>query len=1089
MDNRDTERDSREYGLARVRDAYQRGADSGRPPSREDLTALFPELTQEINKFFDDGGPLAACAPVGRGRESAPEADFVERQVDGSINPETPAHGMPISESTTLPRVESSENERDQRVGTFGDYELLQRIGQGGMGLVYKARQRNPNRLVAIKMILAGRLATENDVKRFHNESAAAAHLDHPHIVPIYEVGEHDGCNYFSMRLIEGSNLEHAKAAFVADPRRAARKIATVARAIHHAHQRGVLHRDLKPSNILLDGSGTPFVVDFGVAKRLHSTLELTQGDGALGTPRYMAPEQVARDRGAVTTATDVYGLGNILYVLLTGLPAVPGISASEVLDKVLNRNPEAPGKLNRRVPRDLETICLKCLEKEPGKRYASAEELALDLERWLDGRPIKARPVGLLGRADRWCRRHPAEAILGSAAIAGTLFIIAIGGWLMVDAARKDADVERKVALEWETAIEALSAGQMTRANEAFARAIGLSSTASAAAQRHVAPRLADLRTIFRLDDIRMNHLEAPEDGLGQVRAADLYATAFRDYGIEVDLGRPTEIAAQIKKREVRGALIAALDDWAHDAADNAAKVRLLAIANAAEGQPGSLTSRVREARAAADKAALLKLVEQARSTRQRPSTLVSLATGLREQGALEQAAQLLRTAQEEQPGDFWLNLELAATLMLWHPTEPRDALPFVTAALALSGRNPGVYTYVGNVQVKAGKLADAETSYRQAIRLSEDFAVARANLGFVLNEQGKLKEAEATLARAAELDPLNPRNYYNLGINYQRQGNNERATKAYSQAIDLRPDYAEALNNYGNTLTSLGRLDGAEAAFEKALACRPRYARAYYNRGYLFDLTRRFDLAIASYKKAIECQPDYAEPHYQIAHDLVYQEGRFLEALTELDQGVKLVLPNDPTRPRWGNLQAECRRLIKLDSRLSDYLKGELKPKDAAESCDLALLCAWQSRQLFGEATRLYEQAFAIEPARASDLRLGYRYHAAGCAARAASGLGRDARIAAERTHCRDNAMEWLQADLAIRSQQIRQGKPDQAKDARAKLRYWQSDPDLAGVRDDQALQGMTDTDREKWRALWRTIAELVDKPAGPPAIQSTG
>ena len=293
------------------------------------------------------------------------------------------------------------------------------------MGLVYKARQHNPNRLVAIKMILAGRFASESDVKRFHNESEAAAELDHPHIVPIYEVGEHDGYNYFSMKLIEGSNLERGKAAYVANPRQGAQLIATVARAIHHAHQRGVLHRDLKPSNILIDSAGTPFVVDFGLAKRLHSTLDLTQGDANLGTPRYMSPEQVARDRGAVTTATDVYGLGNILYVLLTGVPAAQGVSPAEVFERVVNRTPEPPGKLNRRVHRDLETICLKCLEKEPGKRYASAEELALDLERWLAGKPIKARPVGPVGWATRWCRRHPAEAILGSVAAAATLFIV----------------------------------------------------------------------------------------------------------------------------------------------------------------------------------------------------------------------------------------------------------------------------------------------------------------------------------------------------------------------------------------------------------------------------------------------------------------------------------------------------------------------------------------------------------------------------------------------------------------------------------------------------------------------------------------
>ncbi len=932
-------------------------------------------------------------------------------------------------------------------------------------------------------MILAGRLASEDDVKRFHNESEAAAHLDHPHIVPIYEVGEHEGCNYFSMKLIEGTNLEHGKAAFVADPRRAAQIIATVARAIHHAHQRGVLHRDLKPSNILLDGAGTPFVVDFGVAKRLHSTLDLTRGDGALGTPRYMAPEQVARDRGAVTTTTDVYGLGNVLYVLLTGLPAVPGISASEVLDRVLNRNPEAPGKLNRRVPRDLETICLKCLEKEPGKRDASAELLAMDLERWLEGRPIQARPVGLSGRASRWCRRHPAEAILGSLAVAAALFIAAMGGWLAFDAAQKDADVERKVALERETAIDALAAGQSTRANEAFARATGLASTASSTAQRHIAPRLADLQMIFRLEDIRMNHLEAPEDGLGLVRAAELYAAAFRDYQIDVEQGGPADVAAQIKNRDVRAALIAALDDWAQNASDNNARVRLLAIANAAEGQPGSLTSQVRDARARGDRSALVKLVDAARSTRQRPSTMVSLATGLREQGALEQAVDLLRTAQEDQPADFWLNLELATTLMLWRPGEPREALPYITAALALSGRNAGVYTYVGNAQVRAGKLADAVASYRQAIHLDQDVATAHTNLGHALSELGKLKDAEATLIRAAELDPKNPRTFFELGKTLQRQGNNPQAADAYRRAISLKPDYTEALNNYGNTLTNLRRFDLAAAAFDDALAIRPHYARADYNRGFLFHMMGRYDEARQSYRQAIAYQSDWADPHYEIAHDLMYREGRFQEALAELDLGKKLVRPDDPKRPRWDRLAAECRRLSLLDQRLDAFLKAEIKPRDAAESCDLALLCAWPSRRLFGEAVRLYEQAFAVEPARAADLHFGYRWYAATCAARAAAGQGKDALTPAEKAYCRARSAGVAASRSGTAAQADQGWRPRACQRCREQAALLANRAGPGRRARQERVGAMTESERARWNELWRSVAELVQKSGTRP------
>ena len=352
----------RERRLAQVLNDYQSAAESGCALNWQDLIRLYPDLARELRSLFFDPERRAPS------NQSPPDADnalvsgAAERPVISDVGPRAPTDHRPNSQSSTWPMSSVQEPRPRDASGSFGDFEVLERIGQGGMGLVYKARQKSPDRLVALKMILAGRFASDIDVKRFQNESAAVAELDHPHIVPIYEVGEHDGYNYFSMKLIDGRNLDHGKAEFPAHPRRAAQIVATVARAIHHAHQRGVLHRDLKPSNILIDSAGQPFVVDFGLAKRTKSTAELTQADANLGTPRFMAPEQVARDRGAVTTATDVYGLGNILYVLLTGEPAVGGMTPGDILANVTNRNPEPPFKLNRRVPRDLETICLKCM-------------------------------------------------------------------------------------------------------------------------------------------------------------------------------------------------------------------------------------------------------------------------------------------------------------------------------------------------------------------------------------------------------------------------------------------------------------------------------------------------------------------------------------------------------------------------------------------------------------------------------------------------------------------------------------------------------------------------------------------------------
>jgi predicted Ser/Thr protein kinase len=323
------------------------------------------------------------------------------------------------------------------------------------MGVVYKARQKSLNRIVALKMILKGTFATPKDVARFRAEAEAAANLDHPHIVPIYEVGEHDGLQFFSMKFVEGTSLARA-------PRRDVRTevalIATAAAAVHYAHQRGILHRDLKPSNVLLDPAGTPYVTDFGLAKRLTDTdRSITETGQLLGTPRYMAPEQAAM-RKDLTVAADVYSLGVILYERLTGQPPFTGDNVLDVLRQVRETEAPRPSTIMPGLDRDLETVVLKCLEKEPAKRYPAACGLAEELERWLRGEPIQARPVGQMERAWRWCKRNPQIAGF-TTAIAATLLIGTVVATTFGVIANKRAVGERRERVRAEGAEDKLEA------------------------------------------------------------------------------------------------------------------------------------------------------------------------------------------------------------------------------------------------------------------------------------------------------------------------------------------------------------------------------------------------------------------------------------------------------------------------------------------------------------------------------------------------------------------------------------------------------------------------------------------------------
>jgi TolB-like protein/predicted Ser/Thr protein kinase len=295
----------------------------------------------------------------------------------------------------------------------FGDYELLEEIGRGGQGVVYRARQKSLNRTVALKVIGLGHWATEAHVKRFRLEAEAAARLEHPGIVPIYEVGERDGSCYFSMKFVEGGQLDEVVRHEPMPIRRAVEMMVKLARTVHYAHEHGILHRDIKPGNVLLDTKGDVHLTDFGLAKLVETESAVTNTFDVLGTPSYMAPEQAAGKTRELTATADVYGLGAVFYQLLTGQPPFAGGTTYETIRLVMETEPRRPSLWNRKIDRDLETICLKCLEKDSQKRYQTAEAFAEDLERWLKHEPIRARPSNVFMRTRKWARRNPATAVL----------------------------------------------------------------------------------------------------------------------------------------------------------------------------------------------------------------------------------------------------------------------------------------------------------------------------------------------------------------------------------------------------------------------------------------------------------------------------------------------------------------------------------------------------------------------------------------------------------------------------------------------------------------------------------------------------
>lgn len=371
--------------LDRWEDAWQ----SGEELSAETLCADRPDLKTEV------AGRIAEL-----------------KRIDGFLSP-----------TDTVGKVdtEPSSDRSADLPPSFGQFEILDRIAQGGMGAVYRAQQKSPSRVVALKVIRSGDLSSQKEIDRFFAEANAAANLSHPNIVPVFEVGEENGRHYFTMEYIAGRTLSQiVRTDGPMKPKQAAELMTAIAEAVHYAHDKGVIHRDIKPANVIVDEADRPRVTDFGIAKQLEVDTALTATGQILGTPEYMSPEQAQGQQSEIDRRSDVFSLGATLYAMLTGRSPFRDEEIYATLQNVIEEDPTSPRKLQPKIDKDLETICLKCLQKKPGDRYATAKELADDLRRYLDGTTITARRTPFAVRGSRWIKRHPAIAVFSLLVCAG---------------------------------------------------------------------------------------------------------------------------------------------------------------------------------------------------------------------------------------------------------------------------------------------------------------------------------------------------------------------------------------------------------------------------------------------------------------------------------------------------------------------------------------------------------------------------------------------------------------------------------------------------------------------------------------------
>jgi serine/threonine-protein kinase len=887
------------------------------------------------------------------------------------------------------------------------------------MGVVYRARHLRLGRLVALKMALAGSSAGPQERERFRREAEAVAALRHPNVVQVYDVGDADGRPYFTMELMEGGSLARKLAGALQPPRQTAALMATLAGAVQAAHEAGVVHRDLKPGNVLLTADGTPKVADFGLARRLETDERLTLSGAVIGTPSYAAPEQARGDRGAVGPRTDVYALGAILYECLTGRPPFRAGTAAATLQQVVTDEPVAPRRLNPSAPRDLETVCMKCLHKEPCQRYASAAELADDLRRFERGEPIAARRVGVVGSLWRWARRRPAAAALLAAVAlvaaagavgAGLLYQQRADAWARQD--RTDREVREVLGPARVRLEDSWKAADLEKLTEASAAAVHAEDVARGGAsppvrqdaesfREEAARRLARAQANRALTEALVDlagprySKEYARDESGQWRFITgrdrdkLYVAAFRRWGLDVDGAAEAEVVARLaaEPEPVVQELIAVLDMWALwrrqnrpgadwrrlfrvvdqlDQSDRRGRLRALVLGEIAPG--AEVVAGLVAARSPWQALSLWelrwgvawrRLRELRREIDPRTEPVLTVALLAQMFVAAKDAAsaeEVLSRASTARPKDVLLLFRLANLLAEQGPPRIEEAIGYYRAARSL---RPQLGASLSAELVRAGRPSQAEAVMQELLSQRPGHPDYLMYYGFALMAQRRFGDAKATYRQVIALDPDYAEAHNNLGVAEIGQGKPEEAERACRDAIKLMPDLAEAHYNLGVALSGQDRPKEVVQAYRDAIKLKPDFAFAHNNLGVALSGLGRHKEAEQACRDAIRLKPNFARAHLNLGAALSGQ-GSPQEAEQACRDAIKLKPDLAEAHNNLGNALIGQDRPKEAERACRDAIR--LKPQYAEAHNNLGVALGGQDRH--PEAERACRDAIKLKP-----------------------------------------------------------------------------------------------------------------------------